>query len=63
MRWSCGASNFRDLLTAVHFEDDLVRKPIAAEVHDDGKDKGNGQPLRAAEILSDQHNQAGQGSE
>ena len=58
-----GCLGFADLVGAVHAEDDLVRKPIAAEVHDDGEDEGDHQPPGAAEIIPDQQDQAGQGAE
>ena len=58
-----GRFGLADFAGAVHAEDDLVRKPITAEIHDDGEHEGDHQPPGAAEIIPDQQDQAGQGAE
>ena len=67
MAYSSGACGLVDLLRAVHAQDDLVREPVAADVHDEGEAEADHQSLLAAEGLADpdqqrrEHRQKDQG--
>lgn len=52
----CQAQNVE--VRNVHLEDYLVREPVTAKIHDNGEDKGDGEPLRAAKIVPDPHDRA-----
>jgi hypothetical protein len=51
------------LLRLVHSQDDFVRKPVGAEVHDDGEAERNHHALGTAEGLADQHQNRAQGGQ
>src|SRR5438034_8019628 len=48
-----GRLGLAHLAGAVHGQNNLVREPVAAKVHDNGEDKGDNQPLRSAKQMTD----------
>ncbi len=44
-----------DWLGPVHFQDHLIRIPVAEKIHTAGKNQGNDQALPASQKLSDEH--------